>query len=83
MKTKKCNNCGVQRELFYFESHAKAKDGLRKMCNICIAKTPKITKSEHGVDTYKGQVKKALKNGTMEQDDFSIFMLNSIGVNYK
>lgn len=83
MKTKKCKECNKDRQLFYFKMHSKSKDGYRKTCNICASIAPKITQNENGVLTYRGQVKKALEAGTMEEDDFSVFMLRSLGIKTK
>jgi len=81
MKTKKCGECKKNRVLSTFSCHGKSKDGLRKTCNICISSRPStINISNSGVDTYKGQVKKALERGAMEENDFSIFMLRGLGI---
>jgi len=81
MKTKQCGECKKDRGLSNFSYHGKSKDGLRKTCNICISSRPStINISNNGVDTYKGQVKKAIERGTIDAEDFSIFVLRSLGI---
>ena len=84
MYTKICGHCDQERDISLFKKHKKSKDGLRNTCNVCLEDRPStIVLSDHGINTYKGQVKKALERKTMEEDDFNLYVLSSIGFKTK